>query len=734
MPHSYAALIIGIYMKLSNTDLKKVLELTSAFEQGIVEILDCFESNEVSAAAALKALSERQLDDLLRTMDVETVNRDKLGIRVSALKNAGISNMEKLCSMTYKELSRLKGIGEESAYLIYTVAGKIRKELAEGIRVKITVDDRNEESEKLIQTVNLLIKGQGYEKEAQVLRDEYGAQVASLYSAASSTKGFFKKLFSSKSKKQVAEEAASDLYGLLAGDYGARCQKLLKQWDGYSKPDASEAWVDFEYNSPTYYAKLEQLDKLSGIRVDNSSSGLPIEFVREIEQQKISLDGLKATLRSYQDFGVRYIVRQQNVLLGDEMGLGKTVQAIAAMVSLKASGETHFMVVCPASVLVNWSREIVQFSDFNVITIRGGDLSAVRRWIEEGGVAVTTYGSISRFALPEGFRYGMLVADEAHYIKNPLAMRTQALLILKRKAENCLFMTGTPLENRVEEMCFLIKCLRPDLASEVEDMAYFSSAPQFREKLSPVYLRRTREDVLTELPALVEKEQWCDMGKEEWENYLLSVMSENFMAMRQVSWDVPDLNKSSKAKRLLQLCDMAAEEGRKVIVFSFFIDTINAVCELLGDRAMEPITGSVSPQRRQKIVDDFTAAEKGSVLICQVQAGGTGLNIQAASVIIFCEPQIKPSIENQAISRAYRMGQLRTVVVHRLLCDNTVDERILEILREKQDVFESFADESATGKEYMKGEKSIAAAIIAAEKESLSEHKYNDLSEDDEEI
>jgi hypothetical protein len=251
------------------------------------------------------------------------------------------------------------------------------------------------------------------------------------------------------------------------------------------------------------------------------------------------------------------------------MGLGKTVQAIAAMVSLATTGETHFMVVCPASVLVNWAREIVQFSNFNVVTIRGVDLAALRRWQDEGGVAVTTYGSLSKFALPEAFRFGMLVADEAHYIKNPLAKRTQSLLILKKRAKNCLFMTGTPLENRVEEMCFILKCLRPDLAKDIEDLSYFSSASKFREKIAPVYLRRTREDVLSELPALVEKEQWCDMGRAEWESYLLSVMSENFMAMRQVSWDIPDLSKSSKAKRLLQICEMAEEEGRKIIVFSF---------------------------------------------------------------------------------------------------------------------------------------------------------------------
>ena len=280
-------------------------------------------------------------------------------------------------------------------------------------------------------------------------------------------------------------------------------------------------------------------------------------------------------------------------------------------------------------------------------------------------------------------------------------------------------MTGTPLENRVDEMCFIVSCLRPDIAGEIKEMKYISAAPQFREKLAPVYLRRTRENVLSELPALIEKEQWVQMSAEEWKQYMLSVMSENFMAMRQVSWDLPDVRRSSKAKRLLELCAEAEEDGRKIIVFSFFRQTIQAVHELLGDKALEPITGSVSAARRQEIVDEFTAAGDGTVLICQVQAGGTGLNIQAASVIIFCEPQIKPSIENQAISRAYRMGQIRSVMVHRLLSDNTVDERILELLREKQEQFDLFAEESATGSEYMRAEQSLSAAIIAMEKERL---------------
>lgn len=705
--------------KNDKNEIKKIVELCEIFQKRLREIISSVSMHEKTAVSLMDKISNKQLALMLRDMDVDTVNRDKLGIRVSALREAGINDMEKLCSMSSRDLSRLKGIGEESAFLIYTVAGKLKQQLSSGFKLRIDTQKQDDVSTQLLCSVRAYMDEQEYFVQAQNLIEEYSASVDAALSEARQANSPVKWFFTSGKRKDAAYSSADYLLGLLRGDYGERCKALIRAWESKRVLTDEECWLDFERNSAAYYANLERLAILSGASIDSSRNGLPEELVRQVELQKISIEGLKATLRSYQDFGVRYIIRQKNVLLGDEMGLGKTVQAIAAMVSLKAAGESHFMVVCPASVLVNWAREIKQFSDLNVVTISGGDIAALRRWQNEGGVAVTTYGSISRFALPQQMRFSMLIADEAHYIKNPLAKRTQALLMLKKRAERCLFMTGTPIENHVDEMCFIIKCLRPDIADGIENMAYFSSAPQFREKLAPVYLRRTRDDVLTELPALVEKEQWCKMGAAEWESYILSVMSENFMAMRQVSWDVSDISKSSKAKRLVQLCEMAAEEGLKVIVFSYFINTINAVCEILGNQALGTITGSVSAQRRQQLVDEFSDSPPGSVLVAQVQAGGTGLNIQAASVIIFCEPQIKPSIENQAISRAYRMGQTKNVVVHRLLCENTVDERILEILRDKQDYFDSFAEISAAGAEYMRGEKSITAAILEMEKKNL---------------
>ena len=157
----------------------------------------------------------------------------------------------------------------------------------------------------------------------------------------------------------------------------------------------------------------------------------------------------------------------------------------------------------------------------------------------------------------------------------------------------------------------------------------------------------------------------------------------------------------------------------KIIVFSFFLDTIDKITKLLGEKCMEPINGSVHPQRRQEIIDEFDKAPAGSVLAAQIQSGGTGLNIQSASVVVLCEPQFKPSIENQAISRAYRMGQTRNVLVHRLLCDETVDERISELLQNKQEIFDAFADESAVGTESLEIDEKTFGSIMEAEKKRI---------------
>jgi len=214
------------------------------------------------------------------------------------------------------------------------------------------------------------------------------------------------------------------------------------------------------------------------------------------------------------------------------------------------------------------------------------------------------------------------------------------------------------------------------------------------------------------------------MSPEETSIYESTVLHDHYMTVRRVSWNVDDLRKSCKAARMKEIIDDVTEDGRKIIVFSFFRETIAKIYDFLGPRCLPPITGSLSPQRRQEIIDEFDQAPAGAVLLAQIQAGGTGLNIQSASVVIMCEPQLKPSIENQAISRAYRMGQARNVLVYRLLCEESIDERITEMLADKQAIFDAFADKSvsaaATAKEEIAIDDKTMGKLIEAEIERIN--------------
>lgn len=673
------------------------------------------------AQTAAQALFDDRMRLELEAMDVEHINNGKQGIRVGLLRDAGVVNVYQASRMGYQQLCAIDGLGEKSARKIGEITGKIIENTKSTIRIRLSVDQPHKTDQDLICALYRLIYCRAPRKICARVYEENHAPLQEALALAEQSLGGFKWMFRSKGQKDRILTAVEGLQARMAGEFGT-CP-AVGVYQRVLEASAQVCMEDYIKNSPMYYAELERLGLEWG-KEQKTPGGLPEQLAAEIEARELDLQYLKATLRSYQTFGTKYIVHQKRSLLGDEMGLGKTIQAIAAMAAMKAEGKHHFMVVCPASVLVNWCREIEKHSTLVVTKVHGNDAESLLHWRENGDVAVTTYESISRFAIPERFKIGMVVADEAHYVKNPDTIRTKALMKLLRQTENVLFMSGTPLENRVEEMQFLVQCLQPEVAQGLKKVMFLSTADQFRQQLAPVYLRRTREDVLQELPELVEKEQWCTLGAREQAIYEEAVLSGNFMAIRQVSWQVDDIKDSSKAMRLLELCEQAKEQKRKVIVFSFFRNTIQKVVSLLGDRCMEPITGDISPHRRQEIVDAFSGAEDGAVLVSQVQAGGTGLNIQSASVIIFCEPQIKPSIENQAISRAYRMGQVRDVLVYRLLADDTIDEQMLQILQSKQEQFDSFADESVVGTESLKpSEQDWIKKMVEEEKQRLLERQ-----------
>ena len=377
------------------------------------------------------------------------------------------------------------------------------------------------------------------------------------------------------------------------------------------------------------------------------------------------------------------------------MGLGKTIESIGVMADLYARGKTHFLVVCPASIIINWEREIEKHSDLPVYRLHGSSRNAeTRTWIQNEGVGVTTFETLQRLPIADGFELSGLVVDEAHYVKNPSAKRSIVVHKWADKTPYVMYMTGTPIENNVDEMTALIKTLQPKISEDIQSKDYFVSPGKYREAIAPVYLRRKKEDVLSELPPLTQNEEWETFGPEERIAYEQAVEDGKFMRMRRCAWLGGSPEKSPKLERLMEICEGAKESGEKIIVFSFFRDVISQLSDFLGEQTLLPITGSVSSKQRQEILDDFEKAPAGTVLLSQIVAGGFGLNIQSASIIVFCEPQIKPSLETQAIARAHRMGQTRPVFVYRLLTEKSIDEQMMNMLNTKQNVFDNFAKHS----------------------------------------
>lgn len=680
--------------EFSSKDAKRLIREHRKLKARLFEAKSCPERYRFEISQASDALVAQEVLKVLRDIPVDEINRDKKGFRVKSLRDYGYTSIADLSAASVYTIASVRGISEDAARSIKRIVNDIVSKARQSTKIRLSADDKTASAGRLVAAISKYRRSQPQADvcsrmlDATTRKTDYAME--DLLPAANGLRW----LFTSAANKQRAVEAYNLLGSMIVGEYGHEANTALSLLAEIERSTTGEAWDDFSENPVVFFNILEDINP-GVLGTDDAVYGLPEDLARTIQDQCFFPEGLLCKLRRYQEWGVKYILHQERVLLGDEMGLGKTIQAIAVMVSLRNTGATHFVVVCPASVIINWCREIRKMSKLSVTKVHGAERAeALRSWMKSGGVAITTYETTVHFRLEQNFKFDLLVVDEAHYIKNPNARRTINVVQLGRHTQRLLFMTGTALENKVDEMIFLIRVLQPQIAIRIRGMEALSSAPQFRERVAPVYYRRKREDVLTELPDLIESREWCSLLPEEEQLYEDAVLGRHYADARRVSWSVADLRNSSKARRMLEIVEEAEEEGRKIIIFSFFLDTIRKIADLLGEKCLNPINGSVTVQRRQEIIDEFDKAPAGSVLVAQIQTGGTGLNIQSASVVIICEPQFKPSTENQAISRAYRMGQTRNVLVYRLLCENTVDEKVTTILENKQAIFNAFADKS----------------------------------------
>ncbi|HEY2793134.1 MAG TPA: DEAD/DEAH box helicase [Micromonosporaceae bacterium] len=651
------------------------------------------------------------------------VSEDRL--RTTPLEEAGLTTVLAVHRSTEAALDRLPGMGPKSARLAVAAAAQVAAAVAETARVRIRYDPSDRVATALLRPLHRIVGTDRLMPSARQQAQQVGGELAGIIAAARPARNRLTLWLHPRKRRGDALAALESLRRLLIWAEAREVEPALEAAERVlrRRPAGRRAvWKDFEQHSPEYYVALGEIVE-AGVDVHASEGFLSEDVLERVRAQSLDDRYRRVSLRGYQSFGARFALAQRRVIIGDEMGLGKTIQAIAVLCHLRAGDDRYFLVVCPASVLINWQREIESRSHLRVHRLHGTDRDvALKAWLKEGDVAITTFDSLHDLAVPASVKLGALVVDEAHYVKNPSARRSRAVRRWTDRAERVLFLTGTPMENRVSEFKSLVHYLQPSVVPEVSGTDAVAGAVAFRTGVAPVYLRRNQEDVLTELPELVSTDEWLEFSRSDFDIYRGAVASGNFMAMRRAAYSDP--TGSAKLARLLELVEEATDNGHKVVVFSYFRDVLDTVAAAVGARAFGPLTGSVPPMRRQALVDEFAAADGAAVLVAQIQAGGVGLNIQAASVVVICEPQVKPTIEDQAIARCHRMGQVRTVQVHRLLTSDSVDERMLEILATKAQLFDDYARQShlaSTSPDALDvADASMGRQVVALEKERLA--------------
>jgi SNF2 family DNA or RNA helicase len=617
--------------------------------------------------------------DQLAAAELDTMPVDRLRelirgrVTFAPVREAGLDTVGAVLTAGAEALGRIPRGRRRTAKRIMAAALRMRKSVRESTRVRIDPDARTPEQTALIAALRRYERTRSLMKgpDLRPLASELGRYLGPAARGASRRRMLF--TFTER-KRQEARDALARLDAALRSRQVTAARKRLSRAESeLDKADktqrAARLWSDYLARPVTYNGLLIEVGGLEPVK-EAGQGFLPAEIAEQVRVFPLDQSRLKASLRGYQAFGAKFALVQERVILGDEMGLGKTMQSLAAMCHLAAKGATHFLVVCPASVVVNWTREVERHTLLEARRLHGtGEKrdAAQQEWAARGGVAVTTFEALRAMPADLDVRVAMMVVDEAHYVKNPNALRTQAVSQWVARSNRVLFLTGTPMENRVGEFRVLVGHLRPTVAENLDIAGGALDGTKFREAVAPVYLRRNQEDVLSELPSRLETQEWVVLEGPALRAYRKAVLAGNFMAMRRAAFDPGTVKGSPKLRRLAEIVSEAADGGRKVVVFSYFRDVLETMTQVLGPGrdgvpgvpVVGPLTGDIPPTERQAMVDEFTAAKGPSVLVSQIQAGGVGLNIQAASVVILAEPQLTPSMEEQAIARAHRIASPR---------------------------------------------------------------------------
>lgn len=476
-------------------------------------------------------------------------------------------------------------------------------------------------------------------------------------------------------------------------------------------------------------AEMEQL----GVSLTKDKAFISLQKrMEEAGQEKFVLPkGLQAELREYQEEGFRWMSRLAHwgagACLADDMGLGKTIQTIALMLSRGKRGAS--LVIAPASVLLNWKAELERFAPSLTAVVMHDADGERKKLVDEAAefdVVLTTYGLlINEAELLASKAWNIIVLDEAHTIKNKETKMSKAAMELN--GEFRVLLTGTPVQNHLGEIWNLFQFANPGLLGSFQHFNDSFIQPiekgenkqrqmQLKKLLQPFLLRRTKTQVLDELPEKTEITLSVELSPEERALYeslrqqaLLNIEEQSGGAMqtlaeitrlRQAACHPALVNKelelpSAKTQAFLKLTDELMTNNHRALVFSQFTSHLALIRKELDARGVEYLylDGSLSVNERTTLVKQFQTGDQPLFLI-SLKAGGTGLNLTAADYVIHLDPWWNPAVEDQASDRAHRIGQTRPVTIYRLISVQTIEEKIIRLHQTKKSLADSLLDGS----------------------------------------
>lgn len=453
---------------------------------------------------------------------------------------------------------------------------------------------------------------------------------------------------------------------------------------------------------------------------------------------------LKGDLRPYQKSGYGWMRALSETgfggVLADDMGLGKTIQTLALLSArhLEDKVDRPSLLIVPTSLVGNWQREAAQFvPDLKILVLHGADRKTHFSKIEDHHVVLTTYPLVNRdHEVLMARDYDLAILDEAQAVKNPAAAISKRIRDIKSRQR--LALTGTPLENNLEELWSLYDWLVPGLLGNRQSFKKVFRTPIEKEqdqsahrllvsRIKPFLLRRTKEEVATDLPEKTEITEIVPLSTGQTALYetIRSAMDQRvseairakglnasritvldaLLKLRQVCCD-PGLVKLDAARKITEsakrarLLDMLAEliaEGRRVLVFSQFVEMLNLIEDDVRGRGWKYLKLTGQTRKRAEMVAEFQSNDDIPLFLISTKAGGVGLNLTAADTVILYDPWWNPAVERQAMDRAHRIGQDKTVFVYKLVAEGTVEAAIQELQEKKQALADNLFEGSDSG-------------------------------------